>query len=161
MDGAIALGPVVLPRAKDGADRAPQLIQRILREGGAGVLLDDLEELPDQPPPIGGIEVGVEIHAAQVLQSLETIFEAPVRNFEDDVAVHLDEAPVAIEGEALIGTTGQALDRDVVEAQVQHGVHHAGHRDAGPGAHGDEQGLVWISKPASHHLLHLGQSGQY
>ena len=59
---------------------------------------------------------------------------------EDDVAVHLDEAAVAVPGEALVaGLTRQAGYDGVIEAEVEHGVHHARHRGAGAGAHRNEQ----------------------
>ena len=52
------------------------------------------------------------------------------------VAVHLDEAAVAVVGEAAIaGLHAQRFDRLVVEAEVEDGVHHARHRVAGARAH--------------------------
>ena len=52
---------------------------------------------------------------------------------EHDLREHLDEAAVAVPREALVARLGdEALDRDVVEAEVEHGVHHARHRERRP-----------------------------
>ena len=57
--------------------------------------------------------------------------EAVMRNTHDDVAVHLDEAPIAVECEALVHLLGEALDSVTVETEIQNRVHHSRHRDAG------------------------------
>ena len=75
---------------------------------------------------------------------------------EHDVAVHLHEAAVAVPGEALVaGLLDQALTVVVVQADVEDGVHHAGHRDAGAGAAGDEQRVLGVAELAAHDLLDL------
>ena len=46
----------------------------------------------------------------------------------DDVAVHLNETPVTIPGEARVAAgLCQGLDGFVVQAKVENGVHHARH----------------------------------
>jgi hypothetical protein len=58
----------------------------------------------------------------------------------DHVAEHVDQPAVGVVGEALVaGGVRQALDRLVVEAEVEDGVHHARHGDGGAGAHRDQQ----------------------
>jgi hypothetical protein len=49
------------------------------------------------------------------------------------------------------------FDRRVVEAEVEDGVHHAGHRRAGAGADGEEQGIVRIAELRAHVALDLAQ----
>ena len=62
---------------------------------------------------------------------------------QHDIAVHLDEAAIAVIGEARIaGALGQALDGLVVEAEIEHGIHHAGHRGARARADRDQQRIV-------------------
>src|SRR3546814_19284190 len=52
------------------------------------------------------------------------------------VRIHLDETAIAVPGETGIARRRRKpLDRLVVEAQVQHRVHHAGHGYARAGAH--------------------------
>lgn len=87
-------------------------------------------------------EINVLLDAALVLEGLELLLEVVVGDVEDDVAVHVEEAAVAIPGEALVGVLGEAEDGAVVEAQVEDGVHHAGHGEGGARAHRNEEGVV-------------------
>ena len=73
---------------------------------------------------------------------------------EHDVAVHLDEAAVAVIGEARVaGWPRQPLDRAVVEAEIEDGVHHARHRDARARAHRDQQRLLRVAEARAERLL--------
>ena len=75
---------------------------------------------------------------------------------EHDVAVHLHEAAVAVPGEALVARLlGERLHRLVVEADVEHGVHHARHRVAGTGAAGEQQRVRRIAELGPHRLFDL------
>ncbi len=51
------------------------------------------------------------------------------------------------------GLLGQALQRLVVEAEVQDGVHHAGHRELGAGPHAHEQRVGRVAEPLAHRRL--------
>lgn len=55
------------------------------------------------------------------------------------VAEHVEKPAIGVVGEAAAAALGEAGDDLVVEAEVEHGVHHAGHGDGGPGAHGQQQ----------------------
>ena len=73
--------------------------------------------------------------------------EAVVFDAEDDRAVHLDEPAIAVPCEAGVAAgLFEALDGVVVKAEVEHGVHHAGHGDAGAGADRDEERLVRVAE---------------
>ena len=66
---------------------------------------------------------------------------------EHHVAVHFDEAPVAVVSEALVARAArEAFDRDVVEAEVEDRVHHAGHGDGGARAHREQQRVRGIAE---------------
>ena len=60
VQAAIGDGALVHPRAEHRADRAPQLLVRVLRERLAVLLLDALLVARDQLDPVVGGEVGVE-----------------------------------------------------------------------------------------------------
>jgi hypothetical protein len=78
---------------------------------------------------------------------------------EHDLPVHLDEAAIAVIGEALVAAPPcQPRDGPVVEPEVEHGVHHARHRDASSGAHRDEQRVVGVSEPCPKQTLDRGES---
>ena len=79
---------------------------------------------------------------------------------EHDVAIHLDEATITVPCEALVfGGGGEGFHGLVVEAEVEDGVHHAGHRVARAGADGDEQRhALGIAELAAHDFLHVGHT---
>src|SRR3546814_11647731 len=84
--------------------------------------------------------------AAILLGELEDLLEVMVVDFEHHVAEHLDEAAVAVVGEAPVtGGLGEAFHRLVVEAEVEDGVHHARHRGARAGAHGHKEQALRIA----------------
>ncbi len=111
VEAAIGDGALVHPRLEDGADRAPELRLRILRERRAALALDDHLVVADQLRPVVAGELGVEAVAALVLEVLEPLLEAVVIDAEHDVGIHLDEAAVGIVGEALVGARGEAPRR--------------------------------------------------
>ena len=81
------------------------------------------------------------------LELAEHVLEVVMVYAQHNVGVHLDEAAVAVIGEAAVaGAGGEALDGFVVEAEVEDGVHHAGHRHPRAGAHGDEQGIGLVAE---------------
>ena len=143
------MAPVVHPRAEHRPDRAPELLLRVLRESPAEFLLDDGLVARDQRLPVLGGQVGVEGIALAVLELVEGLLEVMVADVEDHVRIHGDEAPVAVVGEALVArTSGQCGDGDVVQAEVEHRVHHARHRGPGAGADRDEQRVLGIPEGA-------------
>ena len=140
VQAAIGLGAGVVPGAEHGGDRAPQLLGGVLRERLAGLALHRLLVGVDDLEPVVGAELGVEREPAEVLVVLEDVLEHAVVDAQHDVGIHLDEAAVAVVGEARVARLGgQALHRLVVEAEVEDGVHHARHRRARARAHRDQQ----------------------
>ena len=166
---AVDHGAVVHPRAEDGAGGAAELGPDVVRETLAGALEDEGLEALDEFLLVEGGELGVldVVVVDLVLVIVDDGFERLVvlagtlLHADDDVAVHLDEAAVAVPGEA--GVAGGLLERDdglVVEAEVENGVHHARHRVAGAGAHGDEERrAVGGAELRAHDLLHVGDAG--
>ena len=68
------------------------------------------------------------------------------------------KAAIAVIGEALVAALArQPLDHAVVEPEVEHGVHHARHRDARAGAHRDEQRVVGIAERGAERALDPGE----
>ena len=88
------------------------------------------------------------------------IFVGPLLHAQHDVAVHLDEAAVAVPREARVaGLLRQRLDGLIVEPEVEDGVHHAGHRVAGAGADGHEQRILEVAELLLRLLLEGGDAG--
>ena len=77
---------------------------------------------------------------------------------EHDVAVHLHEAAVAVPGEALVaGLVDEAAQRGLVEADVEHGVHHAGHATRAPERQETSSGFLASPNLRPHRLFGLAQ----
>jgi hypothetical protein len=157
---AIDLRARRLPRVEDRPDRALELVARVLREGGIRVLRVDLEEAARKLAQVRRVEVDVLADAPLGLQGRELPLEELSVHAGDDVAEHLNEPPVGIEGEALVrGGGSEALDGDVVEAEVEDRVHHPGHRDRRPRAHRDEQRVARVAEPLPGRLLEPRDGG--
>jgi hypothetical protein len=66
---------------------------------------------------------------------------------QHDVRIHLDEAAIAVPREAgIVPRRRQPLDGLVVEAEVEHRIHHARHRRARARADRDEQRIGRIAE---------------
>ena len=143
VDAAVLLRARVLPRAEHRVAGHPELAPRIQRERFAALADDHRLEPVDHLAQGDLVELGVEVDAAVRLHPVELLLERLLGDLQHDVAEHLDEAAVAVEGEAAVGRARlQPLDRPIVEAEVQDGVHHAGHRELGTGTDGHQQGLL-------------------
>jgi hypothetical protein len=136
-----------LPRVEDRPHGPAQLLARVRRELAAGRLAVDPLVRPDQLAEVVGIQVDVLAHAAGALEVGQRLLE-PVRvDPVHDLAVHLDQAPVRVVGEARVARAPrEPLHGLVVQPQVQDRVHHPGHRDGGARAHGDEQRVAGVAE---------------
>ena len=131
MQPPIGDGARVVPGAEHGGDRAPKLHVQILREGLAKLLLDQRLEAADHLRPMLGLELAVHFEAIETFVVFERLFEQIVVDAEHHVGIHLDEAAIGVVGKSAVGGPArQPLDRLVVEAEIEHRVHHAGHRGA-------------------------------
>ena len=176
--GAQIVGDLVLLAVEDGAVRVPgaedgllgetQLEQRVVREGhlavnddlgvllGVDVVDEDLLEGGDEVLEVVGVELGVELHALLGLLGGDGVLEELAGDAHDDVGEHLDETTVGVVGEArVVRLLGEALDGVVVEAEVEDGVHHAGHGERRAGADGDEQRVLGVAELLAHALLEV------
>ncbi len=124
-------GPGVLPGAEHGGDGAPQLGGEGLREGLAELGRDKGLEAGDDLRPVLGGEFRVVFQAFEIFIVLQNLLEQLVVEAEHHVGIHLDEAAIGVVGEAAVSRAPrQSLDGLIVEAEIEHGVHHAGHRGA-------------------------------
>ena len=77
---------------------------------------------------------------------------------EHHVRIHGDEAAIAVIGEAAIaGEFGERFDGLVVEAEIEHGVHHARHRGAAAGADRHQQRIFGIAERLAGQLADMIQ----
>ena len=154
VDAAIGLGAFAVPTAEDGVAGGRQLLQRGLREVLAALLLDELLVLDDDLFEGLGAEQVIQLDALFRLGAVEDVLKLLLADVEDDGAEHLDEAAIGVVGETgIAAAAGQTFDRTVVEAEVEDGVHHAGHGELGAGADGDQQGIIGRAQLLSLQLL--------
>ncbi len=153
---AIHVGAGVVPAAENGLDGAHQLLL-----GVGGEVLTDLGlifglELAGQLLQVVGGQLHVQLDALLLLHLVDELLEILLAHLHDHVGVHLDKAAIAVPGPAgVIGLVGDGVDHVLVQAQVQDGIHHAGHGGAGAGADGDQQGVLLVAELLAGDLLHL------
>ncbi len=160
VQAAIGDGALIHPAAEHGADGTPELVRRILRERLLEVLLDDILVAGHDLAPILGRKLGIERGAAIELVLLEDLLEQMMLHAQHDLAIHLDEAAIAVIGEALVATAlGQAHDGLVIEAEIEHRIHHARHRGARTGADRDEQRVFGIAELGADQRFDMPDAG--
>ena len=151
----------VHPGREHRADRAPELGLRILGEGLSELLLHLRLVTLDQRREVVGVKLGVLDDALLLLGGFENVLEQVVIEVEHHVRVHLDEAAVAVIGEAPVarafGDRGHGL---VVEPEVEDRVHHAGHRGARAGADRHQQRVLRVAEDAACDRLDVLQPGR-
>ena len=114
----------------------------------------------DHVDPVVGGQFGVERVARARLVILQNVLEVVMLDVEHDVGIHLDEAAVGIVGEAPVaGLLRQRLDGLVVEAEIEHRVHHARHRGARAGAHRHEQRIGAVAELPPGDAGDVGEAG--
>jgi len=159
VQAAIDLGALALPRSEHRADRTPQLVVHVLGEGLAPLLLDQALIGFDQRAQILRGQLGVEADAPIFLRDLQRFLERAMIQLEHDVGIHLDEAAIAVPGEAVVARNPrQSLDRLVVEAKVQHRVHHARHRYPRARADRNQQGIGRFAEPLARYCFDMGNA---
>ncbi len=161
---------VVHPGAEHRADGAVHLLARVFGEIVPSAGLHCFLEAVNQHLQVGDGQLVVEGHAALVLEVVHDLLEGILfllvlgLQAQHHIPVHLDETAVGVPGEALVaGLLDQAGEGFLVEADVQHGIHHAGHGVSGAGTAGNQQGVFRIAQLGAHGgfglldvLVHLG-----
>ena len=154
---AVVVGPGVLPAAENGLDGAHQLLLGILGELFADLGLILGLELVSQLFEILGRKLCIELDAALLLHLVDEGLEVLLADLHDDVGIHLDEPAVRVICKAgIVGLLCKSLDNDVVEAEVQDGVHHAGHRSSCARTDRDQKGVLDIAELLAGDTFQLG-----
>ena len=96
---AVGDGARAHPRLEHGADGAPQLFMRVLREGLARRFLHEFCVADDEALPLLRRHLRVEGIAALFLEAAENVLELVMVDAEHHIGIHRDEAAVAVEGE--------------------------------------------------------------
>ena len=130
-----------------------------------------LERLGERLEVVGA-EIGVGLAALRVLDLVELFVEDLADAFalgrfeafgllHHHVGVHHDQAAVGVPDETGVVRLGDhAGDGGGGQADVENGVHHAGHRGAGAGAAGDQQRIDGVAVFHAHDRFGLLQRGE-
>mmetsp|Transcript_40600 Transcript_40600/g.79488 ORF Transcript_40600/g.79488 Transcript_40600/m.79488 type:complete len:620 (-) Transcript_40600:61-1920(-) len=148
-----------VPRGKDGVDSPHELVLGLGGEGFAFLLVHVLVRR-DELLEVCGRQLVVVVHTLLLLELLESLLKKRVMHAHDHVAVHVQQPAVAVVGETLVGDLGKALNHFVVEAKIEHCVHHAGHRHGGARAHRHEEGRGGVAHLHFHVSFDLFEGGR-
>ena len=158
----------VVPGTEHRADSAPHLFHRIVRKIIAGLLFDRLLEKSDQFFQVIGGQFCILMDSLCLLFFLDDDFERIdfifVHRFQakHDIAVHLHKAAVRIVHEArIIRLRDHPFGHNVVQAEIQNGIHHTRHRCTCAGTDGDKKRIFRIVEFCTHRLLNLLDGGFY
>ena len=147
MQTPVAFRAIVAPGPEHGADRAPELLVGVLWKFLPGFRPDCFFKAFDQFAPLRGRDFRVGRERIEILEVVEKIGEQAMIDAQHHIAVHLDEAPVTIVGEAFVARPpGQSFDGRVIEAQIENGVHHAGHRNRSTRTHSQQKRIDRVSE---------------
>ena len=151
VDPAIVHGAAAEPRVEHRADRAIELLVRVVRKVGLGGIPNDPAEVGRHRLPVRRVKLRVLSHAEPGLVGVDAVLERVTLHTQDDRSKPLDEAAVGVPAEARVaGARDQALERGLVQTQVEHRVHHAGHGHARAGADRHEQRVLRVAEALVH-----------
>ncbi len=118
------------------------------------VLRDQLEVLAGHRLQLVRRQLGIELHPRTLAGRLQDLLELVERHLEHDVAVHLNQPPVAVTHEAgVTAALDHPVDDLVVETQIEDRVHHSRHRHRAAGAHRQQHGVGPIAELLAVQLL--------
>ena len=102
-----------------------------------------------------GRQFGIVFHLLLKPGFGQHLFEEVVRDAHDHAAEHLNQAAIGVVDKARVaGQIDHALDGLIVEADIEHGVHHAGHGKFGAAAAGDQQRVGRVPEDFAAGLFH-------
>ena len=156
---AIVDGTRVVPRTEHGLDGFHQLNLGVLREVHAHVLLVDFLETNDDFLQVIRGEVAVVLDALLLLEFVQNRFKFVLRDFHNHVREHGDETAIRVIREMrVVGQVRQTHNRHVRQAQIQNGIHHAGHGGTSAGADRNKERILVVAELLAGHLFGLRQS---
>src|SRR5262249_422671 len=121
----------ILPGAKHCGDRAPELRMQVVRKWFAELSRNQRLEALDNRQPILCPQLSIELEALKIFVVLQDLLEQLMVEAEHEGGIDRNEAAIGVIGESpVVGAPREALDGLIVEAEIEHGVHHTGHGSA-------------------------------
>ena len=151
-------GALTHPRIENGRGGQSQLFVGIGREINPLFFLDDSLKLLDNllQHLLGQIGILTTLGLGLVFFQYLVKWIWFSLDVQHNAGKHLNETAIGVQREAAIsGELGQTFQRFIVEAQVEHRVHHAGHRSPRAGTYGDEERILRVSESLPCLLLYF------
>ena len=146
----------VVPAAEYSFDSFEELFLGIVGEVFAELSLILCLELVSKGLEVVSAEFYVELNTLFFLHLVDELFEIFFADFHNDVGEHLNESSVAVPSPAgVVGLLGDSVYNFFVKAEVENGVHHAGHGSSCAGTNGYEKGIFLIAELLSADFFHL------
>jgi hypothetical protein len=160
---------VVHPGTENSSDGAFELIPRVGGEAFSSAGFDEFFEELDEFLLVSAVSslstmslvvFRVLVFVDDRLERL-VVFAFALLHAEDDIAIHLNEAAVAIPREALVVRgLREREDGLIVEAEVEDRVHHARHGVASAGTDGyEEREAFRVAEFRAHDFFHVAHAG--
>ncbi len=157
---AVLDGARVVPRPEDRTYAERKLLHRVSREIAPLGLLDHLAVAGHHLLQVFRHQLRVQLISLGALHRFQLKLELVVVNTQHHVAEHLDEAAIGVPHETgIVGAGDHRLDRIGIQAEVQNGVHHTGHRGRGTGAHRDQQRIRAFAERLARRLFQTLERG--
>ena len=151
---AIVNGAFVIPGRENGLDGFVQLLVDIGGERLAGLFFGDLLEFGHDLLQVGGGNLRVAGNPGGCFVLVQHVLKVARVGIQHNFTEHLDEAAIGVISETLVARKlDQAQHRLVVDAQVEHSIHHTGHRELRAGTHRDQQRVILLAKALASLLL--------
>ena len=151
-------GPWILPGAKHGLDSQHQLFFRILRKILAPLSANQLFILCNNFAQAISAKLIVIGYILSAFFTLQDIIELKMLNFHNHVAIHLNKAAITIQGKPFIlRAVDQPFNGLIIEAQIEHSIHHAWHGNDCTRTYGYQQRVLGVAKRFTSRLLDIGQ----
>ena len=152
---AIERGALGVPRVEDGQHRHVELLARVLREVAAAVLGDQPLVCLDESLQVLGGQVEVVLGVALGLERVQRLGEHAGVDAQHRAAEHLQQPAIGVVREPLVAARDlrQALDRLVVEPDVEDGLHHPRHGELRARPHRHQQRVLRIAQLLAARLL--------
>ena len=144
---AVVDGALAHPGVENCLDGDFQLFENVIRKGATGFLAHHVQKDFADFAQVVRAQPDVDLDALALLEFLERLVEFLVGDAERHLAEQLDETPVGIVAKALVVRLPDQSCKGVrVQAEVENGVHHAGHGERRAGTDRQQQGVVGITE---------------
>ena len=177
--GSKVIGNTVLPTIETGALVKPTAEYGLngkaeLERGGGGeldlarcidelgmkqnrdVFTEDRLKLVNELAKVLGGKIAILADSRDQALHGKRVFKQVRVDSENDVGEHLDKPAIGIPCEPRVaGLPDKALNGVVIKAEVENGIHHAGHGKGSSGANRHQQGIVWVAQALSHALFEV------